>query len=320
MSKYKKSHLFQIYLPISESPQKVSRKNKDPTGTKVKRSKKQKNEEDNTTIADTNKKPTDTLVPVNTEDKKTTFDTSNWFNFDNDKPKDVEAFIRNREPVSSPDFHGLLPKSETERNVGENAKNTDNSTKTDDPNTMDFENAINDIVNNENNLSTDISQDYLIENDSSKEFVQKRSEKISKSIDVAVENKYSEVNKDNLSHRDWGFNTTPEMQISNNSANNASNEYEGAKVLGKVDNNSKSTENGVSVAIDPLNGKSENDENKTPKGEASNGESKIKVERDDLNSKAMVGQKNITNIDIKLSELEEQALKKFKGSFLDRLF
>ncbi|XP_063381240.1 uncharacterized protein LOC134667752 [Cydia fagiglandana] len=141
--------------PIVIEPPRISRKNKDATGTKIKRSKARIEAESNHAAKIPRTEPTERNSTITSKD------------YYRDKEMDVESFIKNEKPITGEgveefmDFQAMI-KSDTE-NLKDIVRNerlngevpiTEENT---DVCTADYQNAINDIVNNENDKSIEES-------------------------------------------------------------------------------------------------------------------------------------------------------------------
>ncbi|XP_073945015.1 uncharacterized protein [Choristoneura fumiferana] len=154
----------ETYTSLTIEPPKISRKNKDATGTKIKRSKVRIEAETNHAAK---------IPRIDLPERNSTITSKDYYK---ERGMDVESFIKNEKPVESDgiedfvDFQTLMSKSDSnDRTVHEivtarsgnenvmcNGVNIDPSVKDDmsesvsEVNTADFQDAINDIVRNEN--------------------------------------------------------------------------------------------------------------------------------------------------------------------------
>ncbi|XP_063533897.1 uncharacterized protein LOC134744130 [Cydia strobilella] len=144
--------------PIVIEPPRISRKNKDATGTKIKRSKTRIEAESIHAAKIPRTEPTERNSTITSKDYYTEMD--------------VESFIKNEKPITGGgveefmDFQAMI-KSDTDnfKDIVKNERlNGDQVTITEentDVNTADYQNAINDIVNNENDESIEESYEDI---------------------------------------------------------------------------------------------------------------------------------------------------------------
>lgn len=141
-------------VPIVFEPPRISRKNKDATGTKIKRSKARIEAESNQAAKIPRTEPTERNSTITSKD------------YYKDKEMDVESFIKNEKPITGEgveefmDFQAMI-KSDTEnfkdivRNERLNGDKVILTEENTDVCTADYQDAINDIVNNENDKSNE---------------------------------------------------------------------------------------------------------------------------------------------------------------------
>ncbi|XP_063361992.1 uncharacterized protein LOC134650965 [Cydia amplana] len=137
--------------PLVIEPPRISRKNKDATGTKIKRSKARVEAESNHAAKIPRTDPTERNSTITSKD------------YYKDNEMDVESFIKNEKPITGEgveefmDFQAMI-KSDTEnfKDIVRNERLNGQATITEentDVCTADYQDAINDIVNNENDKS-----------------------------------------------------------------------------------------------------------------------------------------------------------------------
>ncbi|CAH2037967.1 unnamed protein product, partial [Iphiclides podalirius] len=278
-----------IQIDMLHTISKVTRKNKDATGTKIKRSKKRtedaeqppnKHKDDNSTV---NFSSTSDAIPAakSSANESRTVDQIAEGTFRNEaiREMDIESFIRNKEPVTRMVYE--LTKAE----------NTDVNIR--------FADAARDIVNIENetpkdNAETD-SESVLTNFNATDEFRaagegKEPEEKIDKVTASDIEE--PEIDKEIAS--DINLNI-----ISKGGEKNGDKET----TLAPLSNPNVTEADIIAVGIPDISGL------ETVKDE-------LAVEKPVIEEKTI----NKRDIDYKINEMEEQALKKFKGTLLDTLF
>ncbi|XP_047995424.1 uncharacterized protein LOC125233443 isoform X2 [Leguminivora glycinivorella] len=161
---FKKPEIQAPSAPIVIEPPRISRKNKDATGTKIKRSK-ARIEAEHHAAKIPRTEPTERNSTITSKD------------YYKDKEMDVESFIKNEKPITGEgieafmDFQAMI-KSDAEnfKDIVRNERLNGEVTKEENTEvcTADYQNAINDIVNNENDKSIEESygNDRVTESDS----------------------------------------------------------------------------------------------------------------------------------------------------------
>ncbi|KAJ2939198.1 hypothetical protein O0L34_g8512 [Tuta absoluta] len=331
---------------IEPSPVKVTRKNKDPTGTKVKRSKKRIINDDDDNHVNESLIATATIVPrdnLANDDNKYNVNESSIVkdtrvvknhNDDNKVDMDVESFIRNEEPIQSEGFNFInsnetsqdsvtVPNNESEsmeidftsavQEIVEHEKSLEISTHEASQNDrIDFENHVNDIENN-------ISQ---IEDKTKNSHEANKKKVTSETVDVGdeISNRIivpATEESQNISNITFNRNITiPETESENtrDMFKNFIHNFDEKKSEEPQSNDWKIQEDLVSKQ-NKVSQDSKSITGDQDKGETSNA-------NDNTNSKTNVGKKKtkIEEFDAEMAEIEAKALKKFKGSILDSLF
>lgn len=313
---------------------KVSRKNKDPTGTKVKSTKKRRLDNEVP-----NQEALEQKVPSIHNNDTNTYDVSNeMFNFTNNTEGNVVKFIRNKE-----NFCKGTMKYIHDKNLPENVFKTED---TEESFTLEFQNAVNELVQADNasqhegdinNSEMNVIINEVNDNITNLNYNQSDTQNLSNSdeFDIPMIEVNAVVPIQTL--KDGIRDNTSTIKI-NTSAKSDKMKYADVSIdSGKVKNHVEECSNNKQKSNHVSDTTESDDELKVPET--------VKVDEDISIVHCKPGDNNASNknaiktevsgevsnapeakseesddVERKLLELEKQVLDQFKGSLLDRMF